>query len=398
MNKKNRSFSILLTGQSLADIGDILYIVSVISIIYRLTNSAISTALVPFIITSSMLISSLLTPIFTTKCPLNRLLTISQGCKTAVLVGLASYVEWVGAKPIVVYIYVMIAIIALLDGCANPIRQSLLPHYVEEKDLLRANSMAESVIQSIQVGSWFVGSSLLILFTPSQLLWVVVFLFFLATVLLNRLPDVLWKQRQQTKKRQLLVEGWQTIQQSPVLKIAARMDLLESIAGAAWVAAILLVFVEEALQVSSQWWGYLNGIFFIGMIIGSMICLKWTSVVDRKKAVFICGGALLSAIFTLFFAFSPTALLALLCSFMIGICGQLKNIPQQTIVQTSVTKEKLPTVYTSLNVIVTGVFGISSFILGILSEWYGVRMVFVVSSMMLFVVSLIAYKNKKFFT
>ncbi|MFL1997069.1 MFS transporter [Lysinibacillus irui] len=398
MNKKNRSFSILLTGQSLADIGDILYIVSAISIIYRLTNSAISTALVPFIITSSMLISSLLTPIFTTKCPLNRLLTISQGFKTAVLVGLASYVEWVGAKPIVVYIYVMIAIIALLDGCANPIRQSLLPHYVEEKDLLRANSIAESVIQSIQVGSWFVGSSLLILFTPSQLLWVVVFLFFLATVLLNLLPDVSWKQRQQTKKRQLVVEGWQTILQSPVLKIAARMDLLESIAGAAWVAAILLVFVEEALQVSSQWWGYLNGIFFIGMIIGSMICLKWTSVVDRKKAVFICGGALLSAIFTLFFAFSPTALLALLCSFMIGICGQLKNIPQQTIVQISVTKEKLPTVYTSLNVIVTGVFGISSFILGILSEWYGVRMVFVVSSMMLLVVSIIAYKNKKFFT
>lgn len=222
--------------------------------------------------------------------------------------------------------------------------------------------------------------------------------FFLATVLLNLLPDVPWKQSQQTKKRQLLVEGWQTILQSPVLKIAARMDLLESIAGAAWVAAILLVFVEEALQVSSQWWGYLNGIFFIGMIIGSMICLKWTSVVDRKKAVFICGGALLSAIFTLFFAFSPTALLALLCSFMIGICGQLKNIPQQTIVQISVTKEKLPTVYTSLNVIVTGVFGISSFILGILSEWYGVRMVFVVSSMMLLVVSIIAYKNKKFFT
>lgn len=398
MNKKNRSFSILLTGQSLADIGDILYIVSVISIIYRLTNSAISTALVPFIITSSMLISSLLTPIFTAKGPLNRLLTISQGCKTAVLVGLASYVEWAGAQLIIVYIYVMIAMIALLDGCANPIRQSLVPQYVEEKDLLRANSIAESLIQSIQVGSWFVGSSLLILFTPSQLIWGVVFLFFMATVLLNRLPDVPWIQRQQTKKRQLLFEGWQTIQQSPVLKTAARMDLLESIAGAVWVAAILLVFVEEALQVSSQWWGYLNGIFFIGMIIGSMVCLKWTSFVDRKKAVFICGGALLSATFTLFFAISSTALLTLLCSFMIGFCGQLKNIPQQTIVQTSVTKEKLPTVYTSLNVIVTGVFGISSLVMGMLSEWYGVRIVFVLSSMMLLIVSLIAYKNKTLFT
>lgn len=82
---KNRSFSLLLTGQALADIGDILYIVSVISIIYRLTNSAIATSFVPFIITSCMLISSLLTPIMTTKISLNHLLTISQGFKTAVL-------------------------------------------------------------------------------------------------------------------------------------------------------------------------------------------------------------------------------------------------------------------------------------------------------------------------
>lgn len=33
-----------------------------------------------------------------------------------------------------------------------------------------------------------------------------------------------------------------------------------------------------------------------------MICLKWTKVIERKKAMFISGGALLSAIFTLFFA------------------------------------------------------------------------------------------------
>lgn len=31
--------------------------------------------------------------------------------------------------------------------------------------------------------------------------------------------------------------------------------------------------------------------FFIGMIIGSMICLKWTKFIERKKAMFISGGA-----------------------------------------------------------------------------------------------------------
>lgn len=84
----------------------------------------------------------------------------------------------------------------------------------------------------------------------------------MATLLLKLLPDVARKERPQTKKWVLIMEGWQSIHQTPVLKVAARMDLLESMAGAVWVAAILLVFVEEALQASSQWWGYLNGIFF----------------------------------------------------------------------------------------------------------------------------------------
>ena len=86
--------------------------------------------------------------------------------------------------------------------------------------------------------------------------------FFIATFLLKLLPDVARIERPQTKKWSLIMEGWQTIHQTPVLKVAARMDLLESMAGAVWVAAILLVFVEEALQAPSQWWGYLNGIFY----------------------------------------------------------------------------------------------------------------------------------------
>ena len=153
-----------MTGQSLADIGDILYIVSVISIIYRFTNSAIATSFVPFIITTCMLISSLLTPLITTKVSLNQLLTISQGFKTAVILGLALYVQWVGDQPMIGFVFLLIAMVAFWMVVpilfVNP-----SPHYVEEKDLLRANSIAETVIQSIQVGSWFVGSSLSLLDT-----------------------------------------------------------------------------------------------------------------------------------------------------------------------------------------------------------------------------------------
>ncbi|CAM5209300.1 MFS transporter OS=Lysinibacillus sphaericus OX=1421 GN=LS41612_14590 PE=4 SV=1 [Lysinibacillus sphaericus] len=51
-----RNFWLLLVGQSLANIGDVLYIVSVIHIIYLLTGSAIAASFVPFTIATSMFV------------------------------------------------------------------------------------------------------------------------------------------------------------------------------------------------------------------------------------------------------------------------------------------------------------------------------------------------------
>lgn len=65
--KLNRNFSLLLLGQSIANIGDVLYMVSVINTIFVITGSATASSLVPFTITTSMFISSLLTPILVGK-------------------------------------------------------------------------------------------------------------------------------------------------------------------------------------------------------------------------------------------------------------------------------------------------------------------------------------------
>jgi len=83
--KLNRNFSLLLLGQSLANIGDVLYIVSVISTIFLLTDSAIAASFVPFTIASSMFISSMLTPLLVEKLNLKWLLAGSQIAKTMLL-------------------------------------------------------------------------------------------------------------------------------------------------------------------------------------------------------------------------------------------------------------------------------------------------------------------------
>ncbi|WP_438825632.1 MFS transporter [Neobacillus drentensis] len=175
------------------------------------------------------------------------------------------------------------------------------------------------------------------------------------------------------------------------------MEFFESIASTVWIAAILIVYVKEALNAEEQWWGFINSAFFIGLIIGSILCVKWSQFVERKRYVFIITGTLLTCVLTILFGITSFPVIALILSALIGLFGQLKNIPQQTIIQTSITKDQLATVYTSFGTISTGTFGISSLIMGVLSDYLGVRNVFVLSGILLSIVFVIAYKNRQLF-
>lgn len=395
--KLNRNFSLLLLGQSLANIGDVLYIVSVISTIFLLTDSAISASFVPFTIASSMFISSMLTPLLVEKLNLKWLLAGSQIAKTILLFILGFLVMGLSAANYY-FIFLIIGLIAFFDGCANPIRQTLTPHYVKPEQLLQANGISETITQVIQAGMWFVGSSLLLIMSPQQLIWLVGCLFVLASLLLSLLENVNSHESTETKgKLEKMKEGWQTLSNTPVLKRIAWIEFLDTIAATVWIAAILYVFVNDTLNVDEKWWGFINGANFLGLILGSAYCIKFSSVVEKKIGTYIFVGSFASFIFTIVFSINSIPMISLLLSFCVGLFGQIKQIPQQTVIQTSVSKEQLSTVYTSLGAIGTGIFGIGSLVMGVIADLVGIRMVFVISGLLLATVSVIAHKNKQLF-
>lgn len=391
--KLNRNFNLLLTGQSLANIGDILYIVSIIYLIFELTGSATAAAFVPFTITGSMFISSTLTPLLMERWNLKWLLAGSQMGKTVLLIALAFSVSHLTLANFVALFFV-ISLIALLDGCANPVTRSLIPLYVKNGHLLKANGITETVTQFIQTAMWFIGSSLLIWLTANELLWLTAVLFLLSSILLSSLEPVSFTPSKQQNKRQQISKGWKTVTTTPVLIRIAWMDIMETIAATVWIAAILFVFVSEALLADEKWWGFINGAFFLGLIGGSVFCLRFSGWIDQRLSSCIFWGAALSSLVTILFGLNSIPALALLLSLLVGIFSQIKNIPQQTVVQTSVSADRLPTVYTTLGAIGTGTFGIASLLMGILADAFGIRTVFILSGVLLALVSLIAYQGR----
>lgn len=393
--KLNRNFNYLLTGQSVANIGDVLYIVSIIYLIFELTGSATAAAAVPFAITGSMFISNLLTPLLMQRFNLKWLLVGSQIGKTGLLIALALSLPHLSLDNYS-WLFLLISLIAMLDGCANPVTRSLIPIYVEREQLLKANGLTETLTQLIQTAMWFVGSSLLIWLTATELVWITAGLFFLSSLLLISLQAVEFTPAVQHGKWQQISNGWKTVSASPVLKRIALMDILETIAGAVWIAAILYVFVSEALGAEEQWWGFINGSFFLGLIAGSLFCLRFSDCIEKNLSRFIFGGAIFSSLSTFLFGLNDIAVVALLLSFGVGIFSQLKNIPQQTVIQTSVQPERLPTVFTTLGAIGTGTFGVASLLMGILADLFGIRAVFMLSGLLLAAVAWIAFEGRNY--
>jgi len=393
----NKNFSLLLTGQSLANIGDVLYMVGIISAIFGLTGSATAASFVPFTITTSMFVSNLLTPLLIERVNLKWLLAGSQLGKTILIVVLGLLLTGL-SETNYYFIFLIISGVALLDGCAKPIMHSMIPQYVNSDKLVQANGIAETVFQTIQTVMWFVGSLFLVLTSPQQIVWIVTILFVISSVLLCFLESVDQQEGEAQKgKLDQIKKGWNDLLSTPVLRKIAVMEILETIAGTVWIAAILYVFVNEALQVGEEWWGFINGSFFLGLIVGSIYCIKYSAVVEKNLSKLILISSLFSFVMTILFGVTSVPIIALLLSLGIGISEQIRAIPLQTIIQTSIPKKKLTTVYTSLGALSTGVFGVASLVMGILADLVGVRSVFLVSGVLLAIVTVIVYRDKHLF-
>ncbi|MET3574542.1 MFS transporter [Bhargavaea ullalensis] len=351
----------------------------------------------PFTMTSGMFLSGILTPLLTSRFRLNRLLAASQIMKAIFTTGFAAILPFINPGNYWL-IFIAILLTALCDGFANPISQALIPHYVEADQLVKANGIFEGVYQTINTGVWLAGGRFLLFLNSGQLIWVVAALSLFSSLLLCLLEGTATgteEDRQQGLHP--IKDGWHTLFRTPVLKKIARVELLETIGGTVWIAAILYVYVEEVLNTGRQWWGFINGLFFCGLILGGLLFVRFDRFADRHLPKLIITGLFGGAAATALFGLNSSPMAALLLSLIVGLAGQMVAIPKQTLIQTSVPESRLANVYASLGVLGTAVFGIASLLIGITVDWLGVRAVFLISSAALLAAAVLVFSSRKIF-
>ncbi|MCM3721404.1 MFS transporter [Solibacillus isronensis] len=390
-----KSFHYLWISQLFANLGDVFYIVGLISILYQASESPFYMALLPFLNMAGRMISSSFAPLLFNRYRLKQLLVISQALKTILLLILA-----VGSLYTLSLSFMLIIIfaVAFLDGFAQPASTALIPRIVENSQLLRANGTLSMLDESTRLGGWALGGILVAATSGGIVIWMTLFLFILSTFFILFVTDnTRFERKLNVAKKQELTEGFKLIWDNHSFRTIHVMIILESIANVVWVAAIMYLFVADVLHVSEAWWGYINTTFFIGLIIGGFIFTKFDQFFERNLKNIVLFSSVAVAIVMLLFGLNQIAIVALILSLFFGVFDQFKGILLGTWLQLKATDEQLVKVYSAQGVLTSLLFGLSTLLAGTLATIFSVQWLFIGSGLILLLSAIyFGYVQKRF--
>lgn len=375
---KNSSFLFLWGGQASSNFGDRLYMLAIITFIYKATDSALLASVVPFIRLSMQLVSSLLTPIVTQKLRLKTILALSQLIQSGLLLVLIVFLTYFGSS--FTFIVVTISLLSFLHSWIFPLKSAILPKLVQNYELVKANSILSITDQAFALFGWVGGGILLSKFGSVFVLSITCALFFLSTGLFS-LIRISSSEQLKKKKRltwDVILEGWRYIIKEPLYRRLFVVGSFQSIAGSVWVGAIILIFVKEILHKNESWWGFLNGAWLLGTIVGGVILSKW---IQKRLSVSLIMGLLLNGVMIILYASCSIPLLALGIAFLIGIPYQIHDVAKRTLLQVNAKSGKLTQIFAAYQAVGSVFFGLGIFMMNLLVDVYGVQVVYYLSAM-----------------
>ncbi|MFX3673590.1 MAG: MFS transporter [Paenisporosarcina sp.] len=385
-----RSFIFLWVSQILANAGDVLYIVGLIQLVYASTGSVLTLTLIPVTITFSRLTGSFITPLLLHRFPLRRILYSSMLGKIAILS--AVFLVKDGA---ILWILILVSMIAFLDGWAAPVRQAMLPEFVEKSDLPKANSLVSISDNTVNLVSWPLGAFFVAYFGGGPLILVSIGLYSVGWLLMNGIRNIQHVKKSVPSLKDQLSGGWSYSFSQKSIRTILILDTLFSLAGAVWISAILYVYVDDVLGKSEAWWGYINAFYSGGFIVGGFLFAKLIKIPAYRMIVI---GCFLTSLFTIWFIYPFFVVIALIISLLLGVFAQFQLLAQLTVLQTQTDTEQLGLVFSVQTVLTTGAFGIATFFFGGIAEYFGIYTAFFVAAILSLGAAIYAFIQRKTLT
>jgi DHA3 family macrolide efflux protein-like MFS transporter len=391
-----KRYRLLLSGQALSTLGDILYILALVTTLYRQSGSAAVAALFPLLRVIGMAAGGFAAPLLLGRLPLGLLLAVCLFGQTAGMAGLALYLQ-ADASPGIGTLTAVVFVLSLLEGIAGPARSSLLPQTVTQGDLLKANGTLGAVTEVCSLAGWAFGAIAVSGWGAAPSLWGSSALLLASgcAAVMMRVPQKEGTREENGDTSAPLLTGWKTLFRIPALRLVLWMDVWEGIFASAFAGALLLVFAQEQLQVGETWWGWMNGAYCLGLILANAAIGRFVTDTAVRLPLLLFAGAAGMALFVGVFSFTLHPGIALAVMLLIGLADSARGLAGRTLVQLAAPARELPSVFAAHSALIAALYGLSLLLTGWMADRYGIRTIYIGAAVCYIIAFLGAYRYRR---
>ncbi|MED4563227.1 MFS transporter [Bacillus altitudinis] len=377
-------------SKSLLMLSDIVFVMTITFVIYQDTQSATYAALFPLIRTLCQLLAGLLSPVLTDRFQSYHLLKWLPLARLVMLIVFTAQFPFFQQH--IVWLFGALILISMTGGFISPLLQAIMPILVQANQLVQANSTASIFQQIVQIAGYSFTGMLVLWIGPTYLLGFTClmiacsYLFFVPVLPLLKRENT----TQRTNQLNSFKDGWTIIWKNKTVRTLTFMDVSENIAGAIWIGAITLAFVTHDLNESEDWWGFINAAYYAGAIIGGLLAAWMSRLIQKQLLLSMAAGSFIYAGLTILFAMNTLPWLALLLCILMGPAYQIRDVSQQTILQTETPIHDLSKVYAAHYVLSSVSVGLSIFFVGMIADAFGARFVYLLGGLFVLICSGIA--------
>ena len=377
---KNKNFSILLFGRLITNLGDSIYSIATLTLIYTLTKSTFYSGITLFLISFTAILQILIAPIIS-KFDVKRFLIISQLLQAIILL-VITYLICVNKLQITTLI-IFIVCISFINQIVYPIQLALLPKIVKQEDLVKANSLFSIAYQGSDALFNSIGGFIITVFGTIYAFITNSITFFINSFIFIFLSNDLSKNTNTIQENYFskLSSGIK-ICNTPLLK-----PLLIGIIIINFSTSSLLTLLPEYSE-TSYFYGILLSVSGLGILIGAF--LSNSQILKNIRlgvlyTTFTLGIALSWGALSIVNNNSITNKIVNFLLFLFGwILIGILNTYSQTMIQCIISKDKLDVAMSTMIGLSIAFSPLGALFAGVLSTKYSIKTIIIITSLLIF--------------
>ncbi|MCX5749050.1 MAG: MFS transporter [Candidatus Saganbacteria bacterium] len=384
---KNRNYRLFFAGQSISLIGTWMQAVAVGWLAYRMTNSAFVLGAVAF---SSQIPAFIIAPfagVMVDRWDKQKVLIITQTISLFQALALASLV--LSGRIEVWHLYLLGAVLGLVNSIDMPARQSFVVKMVKREDLGNAIALNSSMVNSARLIGPAVAGVLIAMFGEGYcfLINAVSYVAVIISLMMMKITATEEKRVAKPFFREFK-DGLSYAYHNEAIRDIILLISMVSLAGMSY-AILMPIFAKNILHGGPQTLGFLMSGAGMGALAGGLFLASRKSVVGLNKLMNF-GTALFGAGLILF-SLSKIYILSLILMPVVGF-GMLTQIAgSNTVLQTIVSDNKRGRIMSLYSMAFLGMAPFGSIIAGTLAHNLGAPTAVMINGIMCLIASALFY-------